>query len=1040
MATTKKKSSASSRASSSGKGGKTTAGKRTGTSSKSSAPKTQPKKTGAAAKSPAKSRSASTAAKKSATQPQMKKPWRREIWGVVFLLLGVFAAFGYFGSVGGVVIDGYCGLLKGLLGYGFWIAPPAMLIASGILLLHKGRPVLLRTICTLLLPILGGGLLHVILCKQSIALGGKMFSALWTAGKAMTAGGAVSGVLAVVLTTGFSRVGAGFLYVVAIIVCCMIITRCTPSELMERLHSGVDSARERVASRPAYRPEDYYEEDEADEDYEEYAEEEYVQPVPQRAARRRGFDVDIVLPGEKPRSKAKKKENEDEEELFDSTPGVPLPHEVLQEEMQKASKKTSARGRKAGRKTSETSEWDFSDNLDEESAPQENQPEAEPAFEVEEPSFDEESAPVEEAVSVDERVYDEPDEPDEPMEEQDFADLAALLDEHLPQAEEEAPVEEEIADEPEVQPVPSAPVRPAMSASATAVAAALANDRPKAEEKPTAQSASAAPTVHSGAGESGDYQYPPVDLLNAPTGAGTTDARSELESTRDLLDDTIKSFGIDAPIINVTRGPSVTRYELELPRGVKLSKLTNLAGDIALALGASSVRIEPITGRNSVVGIEVPNRIVTPVPIREVIDSREFRTHSSKVAFAVGKDISGRNVVGNISRLPHVLIAGTTGSGKSVCTNSMIISLLYKSSPEDVRLIMVDPKMVELGIYNGIPHLLIPVVTDPKKAAGALQWAVTEMMKRYNLFSEEGARDLSSYNTHVLHQGEPEKKMPQIVIFIDELADLMMVAAKEVEQSIMRLAQMGRAAGMHLVVATQRPSTDIITGLMKANIPSRIAFAVSSSTDSRIILDATGAEKLVGKGDMLYAPLGIGKPQRVQGCIITDEEVAAVVDFIKQNSTANYDDSVMQEVESNAQMAEKPEKDKGGKAPANAPSVEGSAEEADEMLGAAIDAVVDAGMASVSYLQRKLKLGYARAARLVDQMEQRGIVGEYNGSSPRKVNITRDEWQAIKAGETAAAAGEDDEAYAQALAMSQAADAEDAEENEYNAEGDEAPF
>ena len=464
----------------------------------------------------------------------------------------------------------------------------------------------------------------------------------------------------------------------------------------------------------------------------------------------------------------------------------------------------------------------------------------------------------------------------------------------------------------------------------------------------------------------------------------------ELQANQARLSDTIRSFGIDAAIVNVTRGPSVTRYEVELDQGVRLNKLTNLADDIALALGATGVRIAPIPDKISMVGIEVPNKLVSPVPIHDVIDSREFRDNPSKVAFAVGRDISNRNVVGNIAKLPHLLIAGTTGSGKSVCTNSLIISLLYKATPEEVRLIMVDPKMVELGIYNGIPHLLIPVVTDPKKAAGALQWAVVEMMKRYRAFSEVGVRDLASYNAHAARSDGLEK-MPQIVIVIDELADLMLVAAKEVEESICRVAQMGRAAGMHLIIATQRPSADVITGLMKANIPSRIAFAVASSLESRIILDTTGAEKLVGRGDMLYFPLGTGKPQRVQGCLISDEEVAAVVGFIKQNSgAAEYDQEIIHEIEQHAAEKEKGAKGVGGSAP------EEVGEEYDELLPSAIEVVVETGMASVSMLQRRLKLGYSRAARLVDQMEEKGVVGPFEGSKPRQVLITKEQWQEMQ--------------------------------------------
>ena len=448
---------------------------------------------------------------------------------------------------------------------------------------------------------------------------------------------------------------------------------------------------------------------------------------------------------------------------------------------------------------------------------------------------------------------------------------------------------------------------------------------------------------------------------------------------------------MDAQPGDVVRGPSVTRYEFTLSQGVKLSKITNLQDDIALALGASGVRIAPIPNKISVVGVEVPNKLVSPVNIRTVLESREFTQHPSTTAFAVGKDISGRNIVGNISKLPHVLIAGTTGSGKSVCTNSLIVSMLYKSTPEEVRFIMVDPKMVELAPYNGIPHLLIPVVTDPKKAAGALQWAVYEMMKRYKMFSEHNVKDLASYNK-LAQTDEALKKLPSVVVVIDELADLMLVAAKEVEESICRVAQMGRAAGMHLVIATQRPSADVITGLMKANIPSRIAFAVASAMESRIILDTAGAEKLVGRGDMLYAPLGEGKPKRVQGCFISSEEIERVVNFVKENGETDYDESVIDKI--NAAVAEKEKS--GAKGGGNAPSEQSAADEGDELLPAAIDVVMETGQASVSMLQRRLKLGYSRAARIVDEMETRGIVGPFEGSKPRQLLITKEQWQELK--------------------------------------------
>lgn len=487
------------------------------------------------------------------------------------------------------------------------------------------------------------------------------------------------------------------------------------------------------------------------------------------------------------------------------------------------------------------------------------------------------------------------------------------------------------------------------------------------------------------------YCFPPIDLLKLPSG-GAADGTAEMRENSRRLNETLASFKIEAHIINVTRGPSVTRYEVELDKGVRLNKLTTAADDIALSLGATGVRIAAVPGKISVVGIEVPNRAVTTVSLREVIDSPEFNKAKSKSSFAVGKDIGGNCIVGNIARLPHMLIAGTTGSGKSVCMNSIIVSLLYKASPDDVKLIMVDPKMVELGIYNGIPHLLIPVVTDPKKAAGSLQWAVTEMMRRYKAMSDMGVRDLESYNSIMENQEEDGKKMPQVVVIIDELADLMLVAAKEVEESICRIAQMGRAAGIHLVIATQRPSADVITGLMKANIPSRIAFAVASAMESRIILDTQGAEKLVGKGDMLFAPIGDGKPKRVQGCFVSDPEVEAVAGYVKSIYTTNYDQQVMEEIERKAKQADAK----------SAAEPEANAEEAsgDEMLPAAVEVILETRQASVSMLQRRLKLGYARAARIVDEMESRGIVGPYQGSKPRDILITREQWQAMSTGQT----------------------------------------
>ncbi len=542
------------------------------------------------------------------------------------------------------------------------------------------------------------------------------------------------------------------------------------------------------------------------------------------------------------------------------------------------------------------------------------------------------------------------------------------------------------------QQMPELPKQAPVQEAAPAPAPAAEPAKPKVTAKEAADSAAqVAQEIEENAQiERPQYCFPPIDLLTRPSGSSMDGTMEMRENTR-RLNETLASFKIEAHIINVTRGPSVTRYEVELDKGVRLNKLTTVADDIALSLGASGVRIAAVPGKISVVGIEVPNRAVTTVSLREVIDSNEFNKAKSKSSFAVGKDIGGTCIVGNIAKLPHMLIAGTTGSGKSVCMNSIIISLLYKASPDDVKLIMIDPKMVELGIYNSIPHLLIPVVTDPKKAAGSLQWAVTEMMRRYKAMSDAGVRDLESFNAIMEHEGG--QKLPQVVVIIDELADLMLVAAKEVEESICRIAQMGRASGIHLIIATQRPSADVITGLMKANIPSRIAFAVASAMESRIILDTQGAEKLVGKGDMLFAPIGSGKPMRVQGCFVSDSEVEAVATYVKDNFNANYDSSVMEEIEKKAAQTG------NSKPTASEPEPNEAELDGDEMLPAAVDVILETGQASVSMLQRRLKLGYARAARIVDEMEEKGIVGPFQGSKPRTILVTKEQWAAMKAGQ-----------------------------------------
>ena len=474
------------------------------------------------------------------------------------------------------------------------------------------------------------------------------------------------------------------------------------------------------------------------------------------------------------------------------------------------------------------------------------------------------------------------------------------------------------------------------------------------------------------------YHKPPLDLLTRSAGGAKTNSKL-LQAKAMKLEETLKNFHVDARVVQVTQGPTVTRYEIQPAVGVKVSSIVRLADDIALNLEARSIRIEaPIPGK-AAVGIEVENDAVSMVKLRDIIDSKPFQNAKSKITFAVGKDISGNAIVADLKSMPHLLIAGSTGSGKSVCINSIILSLLYKATPDEVKLILVDPKVVELGNYNGIPHLLIPVVTDPSKAAAALNWAVAEMTDRYKKFAEAGVRDLESYNEAARADGEEDKVMPQVVIIIDELADLMMAAPSQIEESICRLAQMARAAGMHLIVATQRPSVDVITGVIKANIPSRIAFAVSSQVDSRTILDMQGAEKLVGKGDMLFNPMGMGKPIRVQGTFVSDSEVHDVIQFVKsqvEDSASAYNEEILTRIERTGASSQ--------------------AEETDDLLPEAIDLVVRSGQASVSMLQRRFRIGYNRAARIVDMMEARGIIGPQDGSRPRQVLMTEEELEQME--------------------------------------------
>lgn len=821
------------------------------------------------------------------------RPRYRGIKAFILLMLAIFSLIGCFTSEGWF-ISFFREFMQGLIGKGFFFVPIALAFSALILVMYKDRPVKSRVICTLLLTIVLGALIHLFTCSTefewSWRLPGELYRSGITPGRAGS-GGIIGGLLALGFKSLFNMIGATIvlgLSFIFLVLAAFDITFVTIAEWYK--------------NRPIYEPEPYEDEYSFGRGSEKKAGRTAVNEadMPEHPVSFKPRKPNIDIPVDDPPRLKKESPS-----YFDTNPGVEPPD-----------KKKLA-------------DIFIRDRTPVQTVPPLHTPPAQPV-----------QGPV-----------------PAPIPEQKEA-APALTPEQVAEFE----AKQKIAKAAEVVERQKAAVEVAQSI----------------EKNLTAP-------------ETLKYTYPPLDLLAPGSAVNMTDGREEMAINAKRLSATIKSFGISAEICNITRGPSVTRYELEMEQGVKLNKLTNLAEDIALALGATGVRIAPIPDKISIVGVEVPNKLTNVVGLRDIIGTDEFKNRPSKLTFAIGKDIGNNPIIGDISKLPHLLIAGTTGSGKSVCMNSLILSLLYKACPEEVRLIMIDPKMIELGIYNGIPHLLIPVVTDPKKAAGALQWAVMEMLKRNRLLSEVGARDLESYNK-IMKNTEGGQPLPQIVVLIDELADLMIVAAKDVEESICRVAQMGRAAGIHLIIATQRPSADVITGLMKANIPSRIAFAVDSALNSRIILDTMGAEKLVGKGDMLYKPVGLGKPIRVQGTFMTDAERENIINFVKEQGLAKYSDEVIDEIERTA--------DKDSKSGGSASSVSDKSaqkdEEEDELFGAAVEVVLESGQASVSMLQRRLKLGYSRAARVVDQMEERGIVGPFEGSKPRAVLITREKWNEMQ--------------------------------------------
>ena len=900
-------------------------------------------------------------AKMTQKEVQRLQKQRRDMWTVALFLIFIITVFAAFGA-DGFILQPIGKLLRGFFGVASYVIPFACLGASALLLFSRGEKVTGNLIAIAVLTVMLGSIEHLVFCTQQFTK--NYFTGLYSAGTVLASGGLISGGIALLLSAAISKVGAILTVMLLLAGSTAYLCGVRMQHVLDLILDTKDKYDERK-NIPAEELEgELYEEDEnVEELYEE---------LPYHASKPNSAPVivkDEYHPVSEPvcEPEPKRIPYEPYDAYREVRKRIDIPLSPAPE-----SADTVSNGNREIPVSRIVNGTDSQINTTESPIPKFN-------------FLDQRSYGTKE-IDEEDRIDLTPI-PKKKME--TFADLPFDLDEdidafpaeELPVIQTDDRIEDELPDE--VLPVENfveeipPKAKPMAKESASEMSDAIDVEvRDTHQEKDASLGEKALKTVQKGI----SYPFPPVDFLSDVPFNASDDATEELRSRSQKLNDTLQSFGIEAKIINVTRGPSITRYEMQLDRGVKISRLTSLQDDIALALGSSSVRIAPIPDK-SAVGIEVPNKVVQTVYIRDVLTSREMANMKSKIAFAIGKDIAGTCIVGDIGKMPHMLIAGTTGSGKSVCINSIIISVLYRATPEEVKLIMIDPKMVELGNYNGIPHLLIPVVTDYKKASGALNWAVVEMERRYTLLSQHGVRDLQSYNK--IAEANGDMKLPQIVIIIDELADLMMTAAKEVEESICRIAQKARAAGMHLIIATQRPSADVLTGLMKSNIPSRIAFTVSSQIESRIILDTGGAEKLIGRGDMLYSPIGIGKPVRVQGCFLSSEEIEKVVDFIKASGTAEYSQEILDHIENSMQ------EEKGSK---NDPFDD----EADEMFFEAVDVVMETQQASASMLQRKLKLGYARAARIIDQMEERGIIGGYEGSKPRTILISRTDWQEMR--------------------------------------------
>ena len=912
----------------------------------------------------------------------------RSLKAFICLALAVVAFIGCF-TAEGLFIGFFRRFAQGLVGKGFFFLPVLLLVAALQILMVRDKPITARVACTLLLSVTAGALIHLFACTAEFDWSWKILGQLYAAGTlegAEGSGGVLGGVFAEVFEHLFNRVGAAVVLIIASLALLLVAMDTTVAAVIRYSRDKASRKKEEWA---AYREEEHARQAARREEQAAAAEAAREAGIAKAAAKEAKTERIEEFPAHPVTSRGRQRKPVIDIPLDDEPPAKPEPEtKAASPTLEGEFFQGRAEVKKEPPKSEPTAEKDRLAEIltrDRLKGPAPGTGRMIRSAEVKSRELkavetaiypkSEEKAPVEEKPA--------PAEPLRPRERIDITPITPVT--HV------APVSHE---------TPAAPAAPAASAAPKPVdpaAAALLADEKAAKAADRADTLKAKAEMVADIEENMAaeaevepvrYVYPPMSLLAAGSGSDQGEGMEELKVTAKRLSATIKSFGIPAEICDVTRGPTVTRYEVELEQGVKLNRLTNLSDDIALALGVGGVRIAPIPDKISIVGIEVPNKTTTTVYLREILETSAFRDKASHLAFAVGKDIAGNPVVGDIGKLTHLLIAGTTGSGKSVCMNSLILSLLYKSSPEEVRLIMVDPKMIELGVYNGIPHLLIPVVTDPKKAAGALQWAVMEMLRRYRMIADSGTRDLDSYNRYA-ERTEGVQPMPRLVILIDELADLMLVAAKDVEESICRIAQMGRAAGIHMVIATQRPSADVITGLMKANIPSRIAFAVDSALNSRIILDTSGAEKLVGKGDMLYAPIGSGKPTRVQGTFVTDGEREDVVNFVKEQGLANYARDVQDEIERSLDKGKEKDKDA-------AEASDGDDSGLDEMFEEAVAVVLESKQASVSMLQRRLKLGYSRAARIVDQMEEKGIVGPFEGSKPRAVLLTMAEWNEMR--------------------------------------------